>query len=134
MKVCVYGAGAIGGHIGALLSLVGVEVTLIARGPHLEVLKKDGLRLTTAEGAEHQVRIAATEDPAEAGPQDYVIVTLKAYVEEPPTPNNDGPPKPAQVTSPKRLAQKLEALRESQRLADSDYHKMRDILANPFVQ
>ncbi len=63
-----------------------------------------------------------------------VIVTLKAYVEEPPTPNNDGPPKPAQVTSPKRLAQKLEALRESQRLADSDYHKMRDILANPFVQ
>ncbi len=78
MKVCVYGAGAIGGHIGALLSLVGVEVTLIARGPHLEVLKKDGLRLTTAEGAEHQVRIAATEDPAEAGPQDYVIVTLKA--------------------------------------------------------
>ena len=78
MKVCVYGAGAIGGHIGALLSLAGVEVTLIARGPHLAVLKQDGLRLTTAAGAEHHVRLACTENPADAGAQDYVIVTLKA--------------------------------------------------------
>ena len=78
MKVCVYGAGAIGGHIGALLSLVGVEVTLIARGPHLAGLKKDGLRVTTAEGAQHHVHLACTEDPAEAGAQDYVILTLKA--------------------------------------------------------
>ncbi len=78
MRVCIYGAGAIGGHIGALLSLVDVDVTLIARGPHLAALKKDGLRLTTAEGAEHHVHPACTEDPAEAGVQDYVIVTLKA--------------------------------------------------------
>ena len=78
MKVCVLGAGAIGGHLGALLSLVGVEVTLLARGPHLAALKKDGLRLTTAEGAEHHVHLACTEDPAQAGVQDYVLVTLKA--------------------------------------------------------
>ena len=78
MKVCIYGAGAIGGHIGALLSLAGAEVTLIARGPHLAMLKKDGLRLTTAKGENHHVHLACTEDPADAGPQDYVIVTLKA--------------------------------------------------------
>ncbi len=78
MKVCVYGAGAIGGHIGALLSQVGVEVTLIARGPHLAALKEGGLRLTTAEGEHHHVHLACTADPAEAGTQDYVIVTLKA--------------------------------------------------------
>lgn len=77
MRVCIYGAGAIGGHIGALLALVDVDVTLIARGPHLAALKKDGLRLHTG-GAEHHVHPACTEDPAEAGVQDYVIVTLKA--------------------------------------------------------
>jgi 2-dehydropantoate 2-reductase len=78
VKVCIFGAGAIGGHIGAILSLVGVDVTLIARGPHLAELKKDGLKLTTADGAKHHVHLACTDDPAEAGIQDYVIVTLKA--------------------------------------------------------
>ena len=42
MKIAIYGAGAIGGHVGALLSLQGIDVTLIARGPHLAAMQKDG--------------------------------------------------------------------------------------------
>ena len=77
MKVAIYGAGAIGGHIGALLARSGVDVTLIARGAHLAAIKADGLRLLTA-GEEIVVRPACTDDPAEASPQDYIILTLKA--------------------------------------------------------
>lgn len=77
MKVAVYGAGAIGGHIGALLAKSGVDVTLIARGPHLAAMKKNGLRLLTADD-EIVVHPACTGDPAEAGVQDYIILTLKA--------------------------------------------------------
>ena len=78
MKVAIYGAGAIGGHIGALLARSGVDVTLIARGPHLAAIKADGLRLLSGD-EEIVVHPACTDDPAEAGPQDYVIVTLKAH-------------------------------------------------------
>ena len=78
MKLCIVGAGAIGGYLGAGLSLAGEEVTLIARGPHLAAMRKDGLRLRIA-GEERRARPRAIEDPAEAGPQDYVIVTLKAH-------------------------------------------------------
>ena len=78
MKICIYGAGAIGGLLGAQLALAGEEVTLIARGPHLAALKADGLRLRT-EGKELTARPQATSDPREAGPQDVVIVTLKAH-------------------------------------------------------
>ena len=78
MKLCIVGAGAIGGYLGAGLSLAGEEVTLIARGPHLAAMRKDGLRLRIA-GEERHARPRAIEDPAQAGPQDYVIVTLKAH-------------------------------------------------------
>lgn len=77
MKVCIYGAGAIGGYLGVQLSLAGEDVTLIARGPHLEAMQKNGLKLLIGD----EQRVAhprCTDDPAEAGPQDYVIVTLKA--------------------------------------------------------
>ena len=78
MRVCIYGAGAIGGYLGAALAGAGVDVTLIARGPHLEAMKSNGLRLLS-DGAERTIHPACTDDPAEAGPQDYVIVTLKAH-------------------------------------------------------
>ena len=78
MKVCVYGAGAIGGYIGAKLALSGEEVTLIARGPHLEAMKARGLKLIE-EGKEHVVRPRVTSDPREAGPQDYVFLSVKAH-------------------------------------------------------
>jgi 2-dehydropantoate 2-reductase len=78
MKIAVYGAGAIGGYLGAHLSLAGEDVTLIARGPHLAAMQQLGLRLI--EGGEEQVvRPRCVEDPAEAGPQDYVLLTLKAH-------------------------------------------------------
>ena len=78
MKICIYGAGAIGGLLGAQLSLAGEEVTLIGRGPHLAAIQAGGLKLRT-EGKELLARPQATSDPREAGPQDCVIVTLKAH-------------------------------------------------------
>ena len=78
MKICIYGAGAIGGYLGAGLALQGADVTLIARGPHLAAMKENGLKLIK-DGEIHVADVQAFEDPAEAGPQDYVIVTLKAH-------------------------------------------------------
>jgi 2-dehydropantoate 2-reductase len=78
MRICVYGAGAIGGYLGALLALAGEEVTLVARGPHLEAMRADGLKLIL-DGVERVAKPACTDDPEEAGEQDYVIVTLKAH-------------------------------------------------------
>lgn len=80
MKVCVFGAGAIGGFMAVELARAGnCEVTCIARGPHLAAMKEHGLKLVYKDGAEHVVQVNATDDPAEAGPQDFVIVTLKAH-------------------------------------------------------
>jgi 2-dehydropantoate 2-reductase len=78
MKICIYGAGAIGGYLGVQLALAGEEVTLIARGPHLEAMRAHGLRLLI-DGEERVARPPCTDDPAEVGEQDYVIVTLKAH-------------------------------------------------------
>ena len=78
MKVCIYGAGAIGGYLGAELALSGNQVTLIARGPHLKAIQKNGLTLVK-EGESKTVDVSCTDDPTEAGPQDYVIITLKAH-------------------------------------------------------
>jgi 2-dehydropantoate 2-reductase len=78
MRICIYGAGAIGGMLGAGLSLAGEEVSLIARGPHLAAMKQNGVRLRAGDG-EKRARPLCTEDPKEAGPQDAVIVTLKAH-------------------------------------------------------
>jgi 2-dehydropantoate 2-reductase len=78
VKICVYGAGAIGAYLGAQLTESGCDVTLIARGPHLQAMQENGLTLET--GAGHKtLRIACTDDPATVGAQDYVIVTLKAH-------------------------------------------------------
>ena len=78
MRICVFGAGAIGGHLAVLLARAGETVTVIARGPHLAAIRKNGLRLRIG-GKELVTHPAAFEDPAEAGKQDYVIVTLKAH-------------------------------------------------------
>lgn len=78
MKVCIYGAGAIGGYLGALLAGTGCELTLIARGPHLAAMQAKGLTLIDAEG-ERNVSVRATDDPRAAGPQDFVILALKAH-------------------------------------------------------
>jgi 2-dehydropantoate 2-reductase len=77
MRICVYGAGAIGGLIGARLAQAGEDVTLIARGPHLAAMRERGLRLL-ADGKEATLRPKTAATAAEAGPQDHVIVALKA--------------------------------------------------------
>lgn len=77
MKICVYGAGAIGGFLGAKLAEAGAEVTLLARGPHLAALQRDGLTLIE-NGVPRRVPLRAVGSAAEAGPQDYVLLTLKA--------------------------------------------------------
>ncbi len=76
-RICIYGAGAIGGYLGEELARAGEEVTLIARGAHLEAMQKQGVRLLI-EGEERVAHPHCTSDPAEAGPQDYVFITLKA--------------------------------------------------------
>jgi 2-dehydropantoate 2-reductase len=77
LKICIYGAGAIGGLLGAKLARAGADVTLIARGPHLQALQTNGLRLI-AEGEDFTVHPKVTTQPAEVGVQDAVIVALKA--------------------------------------------------------
>ncbi len=79
MKVCIYGAGAIGGYLGAELADAGeADVSFIARGPHLEAMRRDGLTLLAGDGRK-TVRVPCTDQPAELGPQDFVILTLKAH-------------------------------------------------------
>ncbi|MBI4183729.1 MAG: 2-dehydropantoate 2-reductase [Proteobacteria bacterium] len=79
MKLCIYGAGAIGGLLGAELALAGAaQVTLVARGPHLEAMRGRGLTLIR-DGRTRVAPVRATDDPAGLGPQDYVIVALKAH-------------------------------------------------------
>ncbi|SLN09802.1 2-dehydropantoate 2-reductase [Roseivivax jejudonensis] len=78
MKICIFGAGAIGGYMAAKLAQAGADVSVVARGPHLAAMQANGLRLIEGETDTH-VDITAEEDPARLGPQDYVIVTLKAH-------------------------------------------------------
>ena len=78
MKICVFGAGAIGGYLGGMLARAGCEVSLVARGPHLAAIQKNGLTLWR-DGKSQTHAITATDSAAELGPQDFVLVTLKAY-------------------------------------------------------
>ena len=78
-RICVFGAGAIGGYVGARLALKGeADVSLVARGAHLAAMTSNGL--TLKQGGETQVvRPRVTDDPRQLGPQDFIILTLKAH-------------------------------------------------------
>ena len=78
MKVCIYGAGAIGGYLGVQLARAGADVSLVARGAHLETMKANGLKLLIGD-EEHVVQPRCTDNPAELGPQDFIIICLKAH-------------------------------------------------------
>ena len=78
MKICVFGAGAIGGYLAVELSLAGHDVCAIARGAHLKAIQQHGLKLLT-EGHSKIARIEASDDPRTFGPQDIVISALKAH-------------------------------------------------------
>ena len=78
-RVCVVGAGAIGGLLAAKLSLAGHTVTVIDLGTHLEAIKKDGLKLVWEDGSEEIAKLKAVETAAEAGPQDLIVLAVKAH-------------------------------------------------------
>jgi 2-dehydropantoate 2-reductase len=78
VRICVFGAGAIGGYLGAKLAAGGAEVSLVVRGPHLEAMRRHGLTLIEGD-ARTSIPVRASEDPDEFGVQDYVLVTLKAH-------------------------------------------------------
>lgn len=78
MKVCVFGAGAIGGYLAAKLALAGGQVTCIVRGNHLKAIRKNGLTLIENERSE-TVEVDCTDRPQDAGPHDVVFVTLKSH-------------------------------------------------------
>jgi 2-dehydropantoate 2-reductase len=78
MKICVFGAGAIGGFIAAKLAAAGNDVSCIARGPHLAAMKAKGLELRS-EGKTLLVHPRATDDARELGPQDFLVIAVKAH-------------------------------------------------------
>ena len=78
MRIAVMGAGGVGGCLGGLLAKAGNDVSLIARGPHLEAIKENGLKLVRPDG-EFVVQVNATDDPAEVGPVDLVLFTVKTF-------------------------------------------------------
>jgi 2-dehydropantoate 2-reductase len=78
MKICIYGAGAIGGYLGVQLARAGADISLIARGPHLAAMRADGLKLLIGDQS-HVAHPRCTDTPAELSVQDVVIVCLKAH-------------------------------------------------------
>lgn len=80
MKIAVIGAGAIGGLVGAKLALAGEDVTFMVRGANLDAIRNNGIKLISAEGDEQVARnVKATNDYAAAGPQDIVVLAMKAH-------------------------------------------------------
>jgi 2-dehydropantoate 2-reductase len=77
VRLCVYGAGAVGGYLAGFLARGGAEVSVVARGAHLAAIRADGLRVETPDEA-FSARVPASDDPAVFGPQDAVLVTVKA--------------------------------------------------------
>ena len=77
MRICIFGAGAVGSHFAVRLALSGHDVSCVMRGPHLEATRANGLTLRVGDDA-FSARVNASDDPAALGPQDVVISTLKA--------------------------------------------------------
>jgi 2-dehydropantoate 2-reductase len=78
-RICIVGAGSIGGFVAARLARTGAELTLIARGAHLAALRRDGLTLIERDGTARTHRVAALGRLSEAGPQDLVVLGMKAH-------------------------------------------------------
>ncbi|MDE2378157.1 ketopantoate reductase family protein [Bradyrhizobium sp.] len=77
MRICIFGAGAVGSHLAVRLARAGHDVSCVMRGPHLEAVRSQGLKLRVGD-AELSAKVRASGDPAQLGPQDVVISTLKA--------------------------------------------------------
>ena len=80
MKIAIIGAGAIGGYVGVKLALAGEDVTFIARGANLQAIRNNGMKLILSDGTGHVAAgVKATDDYAQAGQQDLVILAMKAH-------------------------------------------------------
>lgn len=79
MKIVMFGAGGVGGYFGGRLAAAGADVAFVARGPHLDAIRRDGLRITSPKGDVHVTGIRASADPADLGPADVVFLTVKMY-------------------------------------------------------
>ncbi len=80
MKIAIIGCGAIGGYVAAKLALAGEDVTCIVRGANLEALRGNGIRLIMNDGTEHRAgNVTALQDCSDAGPQDLVVIAVKAH-------------------------------------------------------
>ena len=79
MRICIFGAGAIGGYMAAKLAQAGADVAIVARGPHLAAIRSKGLTLLEDGADPVTVQVRASDSAADIGVQDYVIVTLKAH-------------------------------------------------------
>lgn len=78
MKICIFGAGAVGSHVAARLAAAGAgEMSVIGRGAHLKAIQEKGITLRSTAGEEIRARPAATDDPSSLPPQDLLIVALK---------------------------------------------------------
>lgn len=79
MKICVYGCGAIGSLLAVRLAQAGAEVSVVARGEHLAAIRAHGLQLLSGVDERITARLPASENPAELGPQDVVLLTMKSH-------------------------------------------------------
>lgn len=78
-RICVAGAGAIGGFLAVRLAAIGADVSVVVRGRNLEAIRRDGLTLINEDGSEQHAVLRATDDMATLGPQDVVILAMKAH-------------------------------------------------------
>lgn len=79
MRIAVFGAGGVGGYFGGRLALAGEDVVFIARGSHLQAMREQGLRVESPKGNFTVSSVQATDDPAQVGPVDAVVVAVKAW-------------------------------------------------------
>ncbi len=79
MKIAIFGSGGVGGYFGGRLAAAGEDVTFMARGAHLAALRQGGLHIESPNGALHLPTVQATDRPADVGPVDVVLFTVKLY-------------------------------------------------------
>ena len=79
MKIVMFGAGGVGGYFGGRLAQAGCDVSFVARGAHLEAIRRDGLRILSPKGDAHVTSVRASADPADLGVADVVFLTVKMY-------------------------------------------------------
>src|SRR5712691_7915761 len=79
MRVAIMAAGAVGGYFGARLATAGEDVHFIARGAHLDAIRKNGLKLDSDAGDLHLPKVNVTDDPATVGPVDIVLFAVKLW-------------------------------------------------------